>query len=326
MGAGIVIINMSSTEQMDDVCASCGITQGDDTKLKICTACGLVKYCSVECQKNHRPQHKKECKKRAAEIRDDLLMEQPEESYLGECPLCFLPLPLDLTKWKINSCCCKRICLGCDYANKMRENEEGLEQRCPYCRESMPKTDEETDQNEMKRENANDPVALYMRGEKYYTEGCYDVAFEYWTKAARLGDMEAHYNLSRLYYEGRGVDRNEKKQVYHLEEAAIGGHPEARYSLGVHEGNNGKHERAIKHSIIAAKLGLDKALEQVKRGFAGGVVSKEDFEASLRGHQAAIDATKSAQREAADEFWAAERRGKEFLEMMRGVPQINITM
>jgi len=43
-------------------CASCGKTGADDVKLKICTACKLVKYCSVECQKNHRPQHKKACK------------------------------------------------------------------------------------------------------------------------------------------------------------------------------------------------------------------------------------------------------------------------
>jgi hypothetical protein len=32
-----------------------------------------------------------------------------------------------------------------------------------------------------------------------------------------------------------------------------------------------------------------------------GFVSKEDFEAALRGHQAAVDATKSKQREEAEE-------------------------
>ena len=64
-------------------CASCGKAAVDDVKLKICTACKLVKYCSVECQKNHRPQHKKACKKRAAEIKDDRLFTQPDESYLG---------------------------------------------------------------------------------------------------------------------------------------------------------------------------------------------------------------------------------------------------
>ena len=51
-----------------DVCASCGKAVVDDVKLKICTACKLVKYCSVDCQKNHRSKHKKSCKKRATEI------------------------------------------------------------------------------------------------------------------------------------------------------------------------------------------------------------------------------------------------------------------
>ena len=82
---------------IDEVCASCGKAAVDNITLKICTACKLVKYCSVECQKNHRPQHKKACKKRMAEIRDDRLFQQPDECCLGECPICCLPLPLDLS-------------------------------------------------------------------------------------------------------------------------------------------------------------------------------------------------------------------------------------
>ena len=47
----------------DMCCASCGKAEVDDVKLKKC-ACNLLKYCSVECQRNHRPQHKKTCKQR----------------------------------------------------------------------------------------------------------------------------------------------------------------------------------------------------------------------------------------------------------------------
>jgi hypothetical protein len=112
-------------EAADEACANCGKAEVDEIKLKVCTACKLVKYCSVECQKNHRKQHKKTCKKRAAEIRDDKLFTQPDESYLGECPICCLPHSLDQTKRLINPCCCKAICKGCDYANKKREIEQG---------------------------------------------------------------------------------------------------------------------------------------------------------------------------------------------------------
>ena len=88
----------SNVEQADEVCASCGIAAGDDAKLLLCTACKLVKYCSVECQKSHRKQHKKACKKRLAEIREETLFTQSNGSCYGECPICCLPLSVDLSK------------------------------------------------------------------------------------------------------------------------------------------------------------------------------------------------------------------------------------
>jgi tetratricopeptide (TPR) repeat protein len=288
---------MSSSEA-DEVCANCGKAAVDDVKLKQC-ACKLVKYCSVECQKNHRPQHKKECNKKARELRDDKLFRQPDESHLGECPICCLSLPLDGSKYGLFSCCCKRLCNGCCYANQLRELDGGLEQKCPYCREKMPETDEEITQNYMERAKVKDPVALFKMGVKCQEEGNFEGAFEYWTKAAGLGDIDAHHNLSVLYNEGQGVEKDMKKELYHLEEASIGGHPHARYNLGYYEARNGRYDRAVKHWIIAANLGCDNSMEAVKNVYALGFVSKEDFEASLRGHQAATDATKSKQRDEA---------------------------
>ena len=48
----------------------------------------------------------------------------------------------------------------------------------------------------------------------------------------------------------------------------------------------------------------------VKAYFTSGVVSEEDYESTLREHQAALDAAKSAQREEAYAYFArvAERR------------------
>jgi tetratricopeptide (TPR) repeat protein len=287
-------------EATDEVCASCGKAAVDDVKLKKC-ACKLIQYCSVECQRNHRPHHKKLCKKRLAKLRDDDLFTQPDGSHHGECPICCLPLPLDITKSGMTSCCCKMVCKGCCYANKLREREGGLKQKCLYCREPLPKTDEDIDKNFMKRAKANDPAAIYRMVKDRQELGDYEGAFEYTKKAAELGDMNAHFNLSLLYAEGKGVEKDMKKKVYHLEEAAIGGHPDARYNLGIIESRNGKNDRAAKHFIIAAKLGDDAALDKVKRCFMNGFVSKEDFEAALRGHQAAVDATKSKQREEAEE-------------------------
>jgi TPR repeat protein len=154
----------------------------------------------------------------------------------------------------------------------------------------------------MERAKANDPVALCRTGEECEREGDYKRAFQYYIKAAALGNIEAHYDLSCMYHEGKGVEKDMKKAIYHAEEAAIGGHPVARYNLGSHDGRNGKIERAYKHFIIAANLGYADALDRLKKGFQMGLVTKEDYEAALRGHQAAVDATKSAQRDAAYAF------------------------
>jgi hypothetical protein len=89
--------DLEVADSMVMCCASCGKAEVDDVKLKQC-ACKLVRYCSVECQKNHRSQHKKACKKRLGELRDDRLFTQPEGIHLGECPICCLPLPLDIEK------------------------------------------------------------------------------------------------------------------------------------------------------------------------------------------------------------------------------------
>ena len=289
-------------------CASCGIAGADDVKkLKNCTACYLVKYCGVKCQKDHRPQHKRACKKRAAELRDDILFKQPESSGLGDCPICFLPLSLDNDKSTLMSCCCKKICNGCNYANVMREEEMRLKKSCPFCRRPLPKSKEGAYRNYMKRIEVNDPAALRHMGGKRCREGDYKGAADYFKKAAKLGDAESHFQLSILYQDGEGgVEKDEKKEVYHLEEAAIGGHPVARHDLGVIENDNGRKERAVKHWIIAANMGQDHSLENLKLPCREGLVSKEDFTSALRAHQTAVDATKSPQREVAERFWREE--------------------
>jgi hypothetical protein len=296
---------MSSTinEPNDDTmmcCASCGVAEVDNIKLKKCTACKSVRYCSVECRKKHRLKRKKSCKKRAAELRDEILFRQPESSHFGDCPICLLPLSIDPRKSTMQACCSKLICLGCDSANKIREEEENLQHKCPFCRHPTPTTQADLNIHLMKRVKVNDPLATCFMGTRHFHEGDYDAAIEYWTKAAELGYAEAHFQLSTMYREGRGVEKDEKKEVYHLEEAAINGDPCGRYNLAVNEIKNGRIERGVKHSIIAANLGCNKSVGTLTNCYANGYVSKEDFAAALRAHQAAVDATKSPQREAAE--------------------------
>eukprot|EP00984_Skeletonema_dohrnii_P032870 scaffold27815_cov78-Skeletonema_dohrnii-CCMP3373.AAC.1 len=288
-------------------CSSCGITAVDEVKLKECAECDLVRYCSDECLKEHKLQHKEACEKRAAELRDELLFKQPESSHLGDCPICMIPLPLYETKSTINQCCSKTMCTGCNYANQMREIEGSLQQRCPFCRKPMPSNAEECDKQRMKRIQINDPVAICREGFTQYDKGDYLSAFEYYTRAAGLGDVDAHYRLGRLYHFGHGVEKDIEKEMYHLEQATIGGHPTARHNIGAHEWTNGKMKRAVKHMIIAATQGNDSSIKALMEMFKGGFVDKDDLAATLRAHQAAVNATKSPQREAAEEYYRNRR-------------------
>ena len=292
-------------------CASCGKSELDDVKLKPCDDCDLLRYCSDACDQDHRPEHEAICKVRAAELRDEILFKQPESSHHGDCPICCLPLPIEHEKSSLYSCCSKIICDGCSHADVARQARQNIKvQKCPFCRHLLTKTDEETNRKLMKRVAANDPVALGEMGVRHMFREEYDAAIECYARAIDLGNVDAHYNLSILYSQGQGVEKDKEKELYHLEEAAIAGHPHARFNLGCHEESNGEIKRAVKHFIIAANLGYDRSIKTLKEYYRGGYIEKEDFAAALRAHHAAVDATKSPQRKAAAnaKFWQRDHR------------------
>lgn len=55
---------------------------------------------------------------------------------------------------------------------------------------------------------------------------------EFLTKAKK-GDMAAQYQLSRLYFEGNGVDQSDKKAAYWVRKSAEQGYPLAQGDLGM---------------------------------------------------------------------------------------------
>jgi len=121
----IIEVKMSAAEaEADMCCASCGIAELDDIKLKKCDACDLVRYCSDKCQQDHSQQHETVCKERAAELRDEILFRQPEGTHRGDCPICCLPFSIDMknsTKSALYTCCSTLICDGCIRQSETRE-------------------------------------------------------------------------------------------------------------------------------------------------------------------------------------------------------------
>jgi hypothetical protein len=89
---------------------------------------------------------------------DDVeLFSQPDETHLGECPICLLPLSFGLRKVTFYSCCSKLVCNGCDYAHVMT----GRNDNCAFCRHSSPNSEEEHRKLLMKRVKANDPAGCW---------------------------------------------------------------------------------------------------------------------------------------------------------------------
>jgi len=128
------------------------------------------------------------------------------------------------------------------------------------------------------------------------------------TNASELGFAEAHNNLGVAYRDGEGVEKDEDKAVYHFEKAAICGNPDARHNLAAIEEKNGNIERSVKHLIIAANLGYENSMKALWTHYSWGNITKEDLEATLRTHHAAIKEMESPEREAAEAWLQSSRR------------------
>jgi len=292
-----------------NICANCGKGEENTNSLKACTACRLVKYCNRECQIAHRPQHKKECKKRAAELHEEALFKQPPPQY-GDCPICLLRIPSLHTGQTYMSCCGKIICNGCMYAPVYdHQGNKVAEKTCPFCRTPYPNTGEEIVKRNDKRIKLNDSIAIYNQG-CYYHDGMYgspqdyEMALEFYHRAGELGNAKAYYSIGVCYKCGDGVEEDMEKALYYWELAAMKGDIYSRHNLGNNEWRLGNMVRALKHYIIAVKDGDAASLDNIKRMYENGHASKQDYTTALRAYQAYLDEIRSDQRDkaaAADE-------------------------
>ena len=298
---------MADNNNIIAICANCG--KGEESvsgDLKACTACKMVKYCNRDCQIAHRTQHKKACRKRAAELRDVKLFKQPPPN--EDCPICMMRLPTLLSGSKYKSCCGKDICSGCIHAVEIRDGV-GL---CPFCRTPAPTADEEIIDQVKKRVKVDDAEAIYEMG-CCYNNGSHGLqrnrakALELWHRAAELGHAVSCCNLGTAYYQGNGVDRDETKANHYWELAAIGGDVKARHNLGCSQYQAGNKDRALKHFMIAVGFGYTGSgytgsLETIKQMFMYGEAMKDDYEKALQAYQAYLNEIKSPQRDEASEF------------------------
>ena len=291
-GATQLIMSPTDNNSQPSACANCG-KGGEEASMNACNKCDLVVYCNAACKKKHRSKHKKECKKRAAELHDIELFKLPSPP--EDCPICMLPLPSMDTGHKYYSCCGKEICSGCIHAVAIRDK---VEQKCPFCRTPAPNSDKEIFGQLNKRIEVGDAGAMFSLG-CCYREGIYGLpqdyekALELYHRAGELGCARAYFNIGNSYYNGEGVERDNKKANHYDELAAMRGSPEARYNLGVEEKRKGFMKRALKHALIATVSGYKKSLDIIQIMYKDGDVSKDDYTKALRAYQAYLSEIKS---------------------------------
>jgi len=289
-------------------CANCGKGEEESSSLKACAACKMIKYCSRDCQIAHRPQHKKECKRRAKEMHDEELFKQPPPA--EDCPICFERMPtLRPTGSKYQTCCGKVICSGCMHAPVYdSQGNKVAEDKCPFCRAPTPNSQKEHVRRQQRRMKAGDAKAIHNFGcfHRDGTDGCvqsYTKALGLWHRAVELGYFNAYCNIGTAYLHGRGgVEVDKKKAIHYYELAAMKGNVVARHNLGVLDMNACNMVRAVKHFLIAVRSGYTDSLGNIKQLYLNGIATKDDYTKALQYYQEYLGEIKSRQRDEAAAF------------------------
>ena len=293
-------MSSSTADTNIDECANCGKAESDDMKLKRCTACKMVRYCSRDCQVANWPQHEKACKKRAAEVEEELFKDPPERE---DCPICMLPLPIDPRHSMFQACCGKTLCLGCIHAQRKVDASSP----CAFCRTPVPPTGKEfidrlKKGTERKDGNSICQLAIYYKDGKYGLKKDSAKALRLFLDAGQHGCAHAYYIAGNFYKDGLCVKKDMKRAKHYWELGAIGGSSHARHNLGCSEGEARNHKRACKHFLISAKAGHKDSLDAIKMGVKHGFVTKHEYREALRLYQKLHDDIRSAMRDEASKY------------------------
>ena len=234
-----------------------------------------------------------------------------------DCPVCLVPLSLDVNKSTYLPCCGKKICNAClresdrvlRITNEKRKKKElpSLDMSCAFCREPNHKSHSELKARIEKRIAKGDfeAVAIFgmwcQRGLQGFPKD-EAKALELFKKAADMGSAKGMCQLGHTYIMGTyGCPKNKKKGFRYFEAAAKKGHVPSRYCLGALPLQNDQlssrsYHLAIKHLRLAAEAGEKHAVKVIWRAVSIGKLSKTDLEEILRAHQAARDEMDSEDR------------------------------
>ena len=246
-----------------------------------------------------------------------------------DCPVCFVPLPLDQVESTYRVCCGKLICNGCSAetirarkvinAKRARKKLPPLDTWvCPFCQTVADDSEPEYEE----RIRKGDEIAACSLAHKYRDgDTLYDIPkdearfLEFIHHAADdLGSSVAMASLGEAYLFGiHEFAKDEKKGRNYLENAIKIGNVPARFVIGRVEAENGNVEIAIRHWKLAAAAGDNHSTKQLWKRFYLGAFEKAELEETLRAHKAACDSMNSEERKRYALWGKAEVEGDDLL-------------
>jgi len=201
-----------------------------------------------------------------------------------ECPVCLVPLPLQIDQANYWTCCGKTVCQACiaetkralHITNRERKDKElpPMGPTCAFCREPVPEDDSELIERYEKRiDNQGDTGAMVSLA-LFYRNGEFGLArdeaktSELYQRAAGLGCAKAIANIGAFFFMGQlGVTQDKERGVAYWKDAAKKGDVNARFCLGEIEEHFQQHDLAMKHFKLAAAAGYEDATKRLWKYF-----------------------------------------------------------
>ena len=247
-----------------------------------------------------------------------------------ECPVCFVPLPLDDKESTYCLCCGKSICTACTMetlrainvinVKRAKEKLPPLANSCSFCRSTRTSTTESQFEERVRKGDDEAAISLALK----YRDGDADMnipkdeaktleLFHY--AADNLGSLAAMSKLGTLYSDGEhGAPKDRMKGRKYLEDAVKMGDVCARNTLACVEAESGNIKLAIRHWKLAAAAGDTVSTENLWKCFYKGALEKAELEETLRAYKEGYDSMSSEERERCKLFEKAKADNDDLLE------------
>lgn len=245
------------------------------------------------------------------ELRDVELFGPPEER--EECPICFVPMPLDIDECTLLPCCGKLVCDACFMAAGVATSKF----TCAFCRSKPAMEWDATNQQLRSRIESGDAWAMYALGNSYSSgdEGVqmnHIAAMKLWLQAADSGHIEALCSIANKHFQdGFEVKITEDQALKVATAAAKNGSLEGHHLVGGLECKvNDDFDKALKHFVRAATGGYVPSFKTLRNMRDKGGLPRDVFDDIEEQHKEALTRGRSEERDAANKIrkiWKAQK-------------------